>query len=533
MIAAQAARGFLLRLFLSKAELDQIPTLGALGSGALLELAAATGALALELHGRKLDVEFDLVVVTQRAVDIGRSDLAGVDGADDRRRTGLAVAAAVQAVETGNGAVLSGNDTAAVDLYAQSLKRSRLDILADCDEDTVGLNQALGGRCSAGSGATAARSADDLRLDDDAGRLTLGVDIYAHGSMELHDLAAFRLGAGNLGILGGHIANAAAIDDGNGLGTKADAGPGHVHGDVAAANNHDALPGQVGGLAVTDGAKQLDRGLDAGGVFARKTELLVGMGADGQVDRIVLGSQTLELDGVDAVFKLDVDAAGKDPVDFLLQSVDGQAIARDTVAQHATKALALLEDGHLMTHDGQVIRCRESGGAAADDGHALAGGICDGRAVILFHMLGGVALESKDVHRVVYHATATVHLTGMLAHQTAHDGEWVILANDLDSVGVAASLDEADIRRDVHVSGATGYARHLLRAIEAACTVLDVVLEVIPETLDGGKRHATRLVADGAVAGPVDRLCRTLYQVQRVLVRAVVQNIIEQISKSL
>ena len=62
MIATQAARSLLARLFGRETLLDKLPILDALASLALLELAPATLVKALEFEGGKFGVDADLVV---------------------------------------------------------------------------------------------------------------------------------------------------------------------------------------------------------------------------------------------------------------------------------------------------------------------------------------------------------------------------------------------------------------------------------------------------------------------------------------
>ncbi len=79
------------------------------------------------------------------------------------------------------------------------------------------------------------------------------------------------------------------------------------------------------------------------GLFARKAELLIAVGANGQVDGIELVAQTGKLLAVDGVVELHVDAGAQDPVDLGLQALARQTIAGDAVAQHAAQVVALLK----------------------------------------------------------------------------------------------------------------------------------------------------------------------------------------------
>lgn len=239
---------------------------------------------------------------------------------------------------------------------------------------------------------------------------------------ELQNLATLGLGAGDFGVLGRHIADATAVDDAYLFGTAAHGGACHVHGNVAAADDAHALAAQVGQLVIADGAQHLDGRFHAGRLFTRKAELLVTVGTDGQVDGIELVAQTGELLAAHGVVELHVDAGAQDPVDLGLQALARQTIAGDAVAQHAAQVVALLKNGHLVAHHGQVVGTGKAGRAAADHGDALTGVVHYMWLVVVeVAMLNGKTLEGEDVHGVVDHATAAMHLAGMLAHQTTDE----------------------------------------------------------------------------------------------------------------
>ena len=67
---------------------------------------------------------------------------------------------------------------------------------------------------------------------------------------------------------GGHILLAAAVDAGDLLRAQADGAAGHVHGHVAAADDHHLLAGEVGHVAVADAPQHLHRGDDVLAVLA-------------------------------------------------------------------------------------------------------------------------------------------------------------------------------------------------------------------------------------------------------------------------
>ena len=255
------------------------------------------------------------------------------------------------------------------------------------------------------------------------------------------------------------------------------------------------------------------------------------MSADGKINRIKVGTEALKLGGVDRVPELDVDAALQDPVDLGLKALAGKAIAGNTVAEHAAEVFTLLENGDLMAHDGEVIRARKTGGAATHNGNLLLCGGCDPRTVVGLHVLGRITLKGEDVHGIINHTAATVHLAGVLAHEAANAGQRVILANELHSIGVAAGLDKRDVARDINVSGATGDARNLLGTLESAAVIPDMMLEVVAEPADGHEGHLARLIADGAIARIVDRLGGPLDELERLVGRVPLEHILQKVVK--
>ena len=194
--------------------------------------------------------------------------------------------------------------------------------------------------------------------------------------------------------------------------------------------------------------------------------------------------------------------------------------------------MALLKDGHLVAHHGQVVGTGKAGRAAADHGDALAGVVGHaGLVIVEVTVLNGEALESQDVHGVVDHATAAVHLAGMLAHQAADDRQRIVLADDLDGVGIAAGFDERNVPGNVDVPRAARDARDAGLAVKAAGVLADVVLKIVAKAANGRECHGASFVADGAVARKVDGAGRALNQVERGLIGAPFEHISEQVTQ--
>ena len=256
------------------------------------------------------------------------------------------------------------------------------------------------------------------------------------------------------------------------------------------------------------------------------------MGTDGQIDGIELVAQADKLLAVDGVIELNVDAGAQDPIDLGLQALARQTIAGDAVAQHAAQVVALLKNGHLVAHHGQVVGAGKAGRAAADHGDALAGVVHYMRLVVVeVTVLNGKTLEGENVHGIIDHTTAAVHLAGMLAHQAADERQWVVLADDLDGVGITACLDERDVTGNVDVRRAARDTRDASLAVKAAGVLADVVLKIVAKAANSRECHGAGLVADGAVARKVDGAGRALNQVERGLIGAPFEHIGKQVAQ--
>ena len=332
--------------------------------------------------------------------------------------------------------------------------------------------------------------------------------------------------------MGRHIADATAVDDAHLFGTAAHGRACHVHGHVAAADDAHALAAQVGQFVVTDGAQHLDGRLHAGSLFARKAKLLIAVGTDGQVDGIELVAQAGELLAAHGVVELHVDTGAQNPVDLGLQALARQTIAGDAVTQHAAQVVTLLKDGHLMAHHGQVVGAGKAGRAAADHGDALTGVVHYMRFVVVeVAVLNGKTLEGEDVHGVVDHAATAVHLAGMLAHQAADERQRIVLADDLDGIGIAAGLDERNVPGNVDVRRTARDTRNAGLTIKAAGVLANVMFKIVAEAANGRECHGASFVADGAVARKVDGAGRALNQVERGLIGAPFEHIGKQVAQ--
>ena len=247
---------------------------------------------------------------------------------------------------------------------------------------------------------------------------------------------------------------------------------------------------------------------------------------------IELVAQASELLAVHGVVEFHIDAGAQDPVDLGLQALARQTVAGNAIAQHAAQVVALLKDGRLMTHHGQVVGTGKTGRAAADHGDALTGVVHYMRLMVVeVTVFNGKALEGEDVHGVVDHATATVHLAGMLAHQAADERQRVILADDLDGIGIAAGLNKRNVTGNVDVRRTARDTRNAGLTIKAAGVLANVMLKIVAEAANGRECHGAGLVTDGAIARKIDGAGGALDQIERGLVGAALEHIGEQIAQ--
>ena len=139
---------------------------------------------------------------------------------------------------------------------------------------------------------------------------------------------------------GGHVVHPAAVHAGHALGPQTDGGAGGVHAHVAAADDHHAFAAEVGGVALAAVAQELYGGQHVLAVLAFQAQLLVGVGADGDVQRVVFFLQFSQLDVLaHADAGMYLDAGGQDVVQIALQHVGRQAVVGDAVAQHTAQLL--------------------------------------------------------------------------------------------------------------------------------------------------------------------------------------------------
>ena len=185
------------------------------------------------------------------------------------------------------------------------------------------------------------------------------------------------------------------------------------------------------------------------------------MGPDGEEDRLISFFFQI-LEGL--VFpkghpRRHFDPEGLDGVDLLIQNLPWETIIRDTHGQHPPRHGELLEDMHLVSLEGQVIRTGQSRGTRADNGHLLlpffvnhryGDGFPGGLFVIRHETFQGgngnglVHLPSPEAHG----------LTGMAADPAANGWEREFLSDNGEGFVVTPLRDESHVFPDVQVDRA-------------------------------------------------------------------------------
>ena len=146
-------------------------------------------------------------------------------------------------------------------------------------------------------------------------------------------------------------------------------------------------------------------------------------------------------------------------------------------------------------------------------------------------MVHGVALESPDVQGIVHHVPAAAGLAGVLADVGAGGGEGVVLPDEPHGVGTAALAHQGDIAGNVHAGGAQGHAGHRIFQGAQAAVVKDVLLVVIPETLQSHQDQVGGINADGAVRRVHDDLGGILYTAENADLRLTVQHLPDHVGE--
>ena len=339
MVAAQAAGRLGAGSLPGETTFDVFKVVLPLGGFPLGGIDAAMGRGVVQPRCGNVHLHRDIVVEAQMLVDIGGGHLAGRDGADGAGRAGDAVSSGEHIIHIAHLAGAGGHKGAPLDGHAGLLEPGDLDALTDGHHDDVRFHAHFrqSGLLRAGT-AGLVGLAGDLGLHPQGNGFVVLVGFDADRRHQRQHFRALRHSAGDLVRQGGHILDAAAVDAGHLLRTQADGAAGHVHGHVAAADDHHVLAGEVRHVTVADAPQHLHGGHDVFAVLAGDTRALTLMGADGDVQAVVLLLELLEGDLLaHGHVGVGLDTQREDGVDLRVQLLPREAVAGDAVAQHAAQ----------------------------------------------------------------------------------------------------------------------------------------------------------------------------------------------------
>ncbi|CDD12030.1 uncharacterized protein BN587_00811 [Phascolarctobacterium succinatutens CAG:287] len=156
----------------------------------------------------------------------------------------------------------------------------------------------------------------------------------------------------------------------------------------------------------------------------------------------------------------------------------------------------------MVSHQLQIVGCGHTAGATADDGDTFVGSrlFFGQRHSVAGRIVNSHTLQTADIDRSINHAAAAACFAGMLADKTAGSREGVILADELDSVGITACANQRNVAGDINLCRAQSYAGDRVMDVDRAFALLYVVNVIFAEAFQTGQNHFGCFEADGAVS---------------------------------
>ena len=177
------------------------------------------------------------------------------------------------------------------------------------------------------------------------------------------------------------------------------------------------------------------------------------MSTDGDVDSIIFFAEFIQrqLSWIvsDRSFKTDFHTGFQNDIDIILQALSWQAVAWNSVQQHAAEFLAFFKYSGLMSHQLQIISSAQAAGAAADDRDALTGGGWTDRCRYISCHIHSYTFDTADIDRIIQHVAAAAGFARMFADERAGGRERVVLADQADGVGITAFGSQGDVARNI------------------------------------------------------------------------------------
>mgnify|MGYP004421312965 CR=1 FL=1 len=194
-------------------------------------------------------------------------------------------------------------------------------------------------------------------------------------------------------------------------------------------------------------------------MFTFDTKFLIGTCTDCNKYCVVFFTQALDCHIFSNPFaKFNFDTGLKDGIDIIVQTVFRQTVVRDTIAEHTAKFRQHLKYSCLVSHKLQIVSSTESSRATAYDSDTLSGGRCAFRWRNLAGIISRHTFQTTDIDRIIYDISAAACLTWMFTDETAGCRERIILADELNSIGITASANEGDVAGDVDLCRAQSHA---------------------------------------------------------------------------
>ena len=276
-------------------------------------------------------------------------------------------------------------------------------------------------------------------LDDHGTYRTIVVAEDLDGCRQVLEVDFFLDGLVDLTLDGRHLRTGATIEDGHlgahlrGHGCRiADQSFGNargVDGGVATTDDHH-VGADVDLLARVGVVEELGPGPEAGAFLTRDAHGLALVGADGNIDRVVVFLDVVVGDiFTDLAVALEFDPEIDDALDLGVDDLARQPVNRNAVAEHATGFRQALKDRDLVAPARELIGARHSRGTCTDDRNLLLLGLFTldhfGFEAVLEGPIPKIALDRVDPHRTVFFAAVAGGLTRMGADPTHHGREGV------------------------------------------------------------------------------------------------------------
>ena len=242
-----------------------------------------------------------------------------------------------------------------------------------------------------------------------------------------------------------------------------------IHRHVTAADHHDVRAD----LRLTPGVhfvKELQPHQRLRRIFTRYAQLLARPGAYGDeygVEPAVVALRRLQksLGVFDAAVCPHLHAKVLDVLDFPVEHIVGEPVARNTVSQHTAHPRLGLENCHTVAHFDQVVCGRQARRTAADDGYlpVPGGDWLSGRIFKLIRVcvdvVGGEPLQVAHGHGLVHLVAVAVVLAGVVADATADRRKRALLADQVVGFLELPLGDKCDVSLCVYARRARGFAR--------------------------------------------------------------------------